>query len=336
MEKLSGAARVSFRLVAAAVLLLAQPVWSQGLDRQAQREGAPPAAVQAAREGTPQGQAAAALELRGWPEVRRAGCDRFYRKPRSLLYFLPGPVILLIFLFVGAPARPLAALLAVLLLGAGGDGAELLTRQAEAAYRQGSYREAAEGYLAAQELTGCNPALSVDLALSHRALGEAGYAVGYLRRAVAALPGDLSLRRTLESWEEGYGLASQVPPPPAVNPDLPFFLLVGMVNLTSLVGAALVRLRRVRLLIVVVLLAVATVGCLAAFLGVISRQGREVAVVAQAGTDLLKIPEQDSGTWLELPPGTALLIRGRSGRYALVETGLRLRGWVPLDRLLLD
>jgi hypothetical protein len=82
--------------------------------------------------------------------------------------------------------------------------------------------------------------------------------------------------------------------------------------------------------------AIAALGCLAFFLGLIGVDSRSVGVVVSEQGELYRVPEEDSKSWFELPEGTSLFLRGRSGGYYLVETPSKIEGWVKSDSILID
>lgn len=276
------------------------------------------------------------LRLRGWEEISRADRPRAYTNPAWLLLLAPG-VSFFGYALLGRlfPRRLPFFLLLPLLLGATPGGPEQLVREAEGLFRGGDYHSALERYREAAELLPGNPVLLYDLALSSHLAGERGHAVAYLRRAVREEPRDLTLRSALARLEAAYELQGQLPLPLPVHADVPFFLAICFANLTLVMASFVVRRGRVQFLIVLVLAAVFTAASLGVLGGRLLGQSRPVGVLEEQ-SPLLRIPEPDSRTWLELPAGTTLRIRGLVKGFSLVETGSQLRGWVAEDRILLD
>jgi tetratricopeptide (TPR) repeat protein len=276
------------------------------------------------------------LILRGWDEVSRAERPRAYTNPAWLLLLVPGTLwfgyALLGRLF---PRRLAFFVLLPLLLGAAPGGPERMIREAERLYGAGQYASALQLYRQAATLLPANPVLLYDLAVAADRVGERGYAIAYLRRALKQDPGDRVTRGALRYLEDSYELQGQVPPPLPVHPDLPFFLTIGSANLTLIVAGLVVRRGRVQFLIALVLAAVFTAAALGVFLARLQAEARPVGVLI-GQTRLLRIPEADSRNWLELPAGTTLRVRGRAAGYSLVETGSQLKGWVAEERIILD
>jgi hypothetical protein len=282
------------------------------------------------------GSAAAGLTPKGWEEVQRSSCGGAYRKPLNLLFLLPG-TLFFAFALPGRRRRRLLPFLSLLLLlGLSPEGAEQLVRGGEQAYRQGRFQEAARLYGEASELLPCNPALSYDLAIALHGAGQRGPAIHHLRRSLKGQPADGQVQAALQSLERSYGLLGQLPAPPGVHPDLFFWLSIVLCNLSLVTAAFVVRRRGVQVLIAFVLLVIAMGSSLGLFLGYLGRDSQRGGVVVSEGVGLQRIPEADSGNWLELPAGTSLRVRGETGGYYLVETSSRLQGWVPKDQFLLD
>ena len=130
------------------------------------------------------------------------------------------------------------------------------------------------------------------------------------------------------------GLAWQRPVP--VHPDSAYLLLLLLTNAAFVLGAFVVRTKEVRFLISLVLMAIVALGCLAFFLARLHTESRPVGVVAAAASELYRVPEEDSKSLFELPAGTSLWIRGKSGRYFLVQTPSQIEGWVQSETILVD
>jgi hypothetical protein len=136
--------------------------------------------------------------------------------------------------------------------------------------------------------------------------------------------------------EQHNDLVGQVAPPFPVHPDIAFLLVLVFANTALVMGAFVVRTKKVQFLISLVLVAIAVLGCLAFFWGRVLQESRSVGVVYAAEGELFRVPEEDSRSWFALPVGTSLWIKGRSGLYYLVETPSQIQGWVRSDTILID
>jgi len=276
------------------------------------------------------------LQLKSTAEIEKSECTRFYRNPLALLLFLPG-TLFFIYALATKKRKGLLPFFALLfLLGSASPVSERLTMEGERLFQAGEYAASLAQYRQARSLLPCNPALSYNLALVYHHLGERGYAVHFLRESLKQRPGDVQARAALQALENSYGLAGQVPPPLPVHPDLAYLLLVLLTNASLVMAAFVVRLKRVRFLISLVLLGLAAVGSSCFFVGRLRASSQPVGVIVSERADLLRVPESDSKPWFELPSGTSFLIRGRGGGYYLVETSSGVKGWVPMEVVLLD
>ncbi len=278
-------------------------------------------------------------ELKGWEEIRKSGCKKFYREPLSLLFFLPGPIFFLVTRRARRrKSRVLLMLLSCgLLLGASGGGSRDLIRKAEEEYLGKDFNSALDLFRETESEIGCNSALEYNKALCYHYLGKPGQAVYHLRKSISLNPGDREVRIVLKNLEENYGLAAQVPVGLPVNPDLPYFFIIALVNCSFVLGAFLYRKGLVRLfilLILLILLIVFTAGSCGFFLSLIISEGRQTGIVASNDAALKKIPESSGRSWFRLKSGTALFILGETEDFFLVETGPGIRGWIEKDLLL--
>ena len=306
------------------LLLPAAPVFSQD-----SANGAQETVAAASSSGDP-----VELSLKQLAEIESSNCRRRYSNPLNLLFLLPGALFLLFVAATRNLRRIVPFLCLLLLMGSTGSGQVL--RQAEESFAAGRYAEAMELYERAERDLPCNSALLYNLAVISHYSGQRGYAIHYLRRSLRLAPGDRQAQEALQLLEDGYDLAGQVAPPFPVHPDGVFVLLLILANATLVMGALVLRTKRVQFLISLVLLAILTIGCLAFFLGRLLGESRSVGVVIGEQSELYRVPEEDSKSWFELPAGTSLWIRGRVKRYYLVETSSQIEGWVRDDAILID
>jgi tetratricopeptide (TPR) repeat protein len=276
------------------------------------------------------------LPLKDRAEVESSECKQRYDNPLNLLFLLPGLLFFVFALVTRNYKKPLFFFSLLFLLGSSEPDNFALVERAQASFASGQYQEAMETYRQVQKLLPCNSAVLYNLGVVSHYLGQPGYAVHYLRRALRLAPADRQVRRALQELEQRYNLAGQVAPPLPVHPDVAYVLLFAFTNMAFIIGAFVVRTKKVRFLISLVLVAIVALGCLAFFLARISLESRSVGVVVSEEGELFRIPEEDSKSWFELPEGTSLFIRGRSGGYYLVETPSHIEGWVQSDMVLID
>ncbi len=202
------------------------------------------------------------------------------------------------------------------------------------AFVGGKIGEAEGRFAEAERAVGCSPALAYDRALCGYGLGRRSAAVAALLRAIAADPGNREYRETFAFISEEYGLDSQVLPRTVMSPDLLFAAAFGLaIAALAALGLLLAR-RRGAWFIAFALLALGAcaAGVLLAYDGIEARA--PLAVVAPASGALRRVPLDQAQVWMTLAQGTTVRVRGRAGDYVLVETGLRVEGWLHNDVLL--
>jgi tetratricopeptide (TPR) repeat protein len=279
------------------------------------------------------------LRLKERAEVEDSECKQRYANPLNLLFLLPGLLFFVFALVTGNYRKPFLFFSLLLLLGPTKPDRFALVQKAQESFASGHYRQAMETYSQAEKLLPCNSAVLYNLGVVSHYLGQPGYAVHYLRRALRLAPADRQVRRALLAVELRYDLAGQVAPPFPVHPDVAYLLLLVFANVAFVIGAFVVRTKKVQFLISLVLVAIVALGCLTFLLGLISVEARSVGVVISAQGaqgELFRVPEEDSKSWFELPEGTSLFVRGRSGGYYLVETQSKIEGWVKRETILID
>jgi tetratricopeptide (TPR) repeat protein len=276
------------------------------------------------------------LPVKEVAEVLRSDCRQRYSNPLNLLFLLPGLVFFLSVLFTRNYRKFLFFSVLLFLLGSTEPRYFALVRQAEEHFASGNYSEAMEYYRQAERELPRNSAILYNLGVVSSKLGQPGYGVHYIRRSLRLAPADRQARNALLALEKRYDLAGQVAPPFPVHPDVAYLLLLIFANLAFVMGAFVVRTKKIHFLISLVLVAIVALGCLAFFLGRLALEKRPVGVVVAEEGELFRVPEEDSKSWFELPAGTSLWIKGRAGGYYLVETPSQIDGWVRGDTILID
>jgi tetratricopeptide (TPR) repeat protein len=308
------------------LLLLSLPGYSQS-----DQDSAPEQSPAASASLDPQD-----LSLKELNEIKKSDCTRHYSNPLNLLFLLPGMLFFLFALVTRRYKNILPFFFLVLLMASSAQDPYISIREAERSFQAGRYAEAVEFYRQAEQTLSCNPAIRYNLGILSHYLGEQGYAIHYLRQSLREKPGDPQVRGVLQILEQGYGLVGQVVAPFPVHPDLAYLLLLLFANAALIMAAFVVRTKRVQFLIFFVLLTIAALGSFAFFAGRLHSESRPVGVVISEGSNLNRIPEEDSNSWFELPSGTSLWIRGQFGEYYLVETPSDIMGWVRTDSILID
>ncbi len=313
-------------LVAVLLLLLLTPGYSQNDQRSASEHSSV-----ASASFDPQD-----LPLKELNEIKKSNCTRHYSNPLNLLFLLPG-MLFFLFALVTRKAKNILPFFFLLLLMASSEHDPYISiREAERSFQAGHYTEAIELYRQAEQALSCNPALLYNLGILSHYIGEQGYAIHYLRQSLREKPGDPQGREVLQSLEQRYGLVAQVAAPFPVHPNLAYLLLLLFANASLIMAAFVVRTKRVQFLISFVLLTIAALGSFTFFVGRLHSESRSVGVVISEGSDLNRVPEEDSKSWFELPSGTSLWIKGQFGDYYLVETSSEIMGWVQTNTILLD
>lgn len=310
-------------LVALLLVLACIPGSAQESRRSGERETSSPELIPAAEP-----------TLKDLEEIEKSNCRRRYGNPLNLLFLLPG-VLFFTFALVTRRYRKVFPFIGLLFL-LGSAQPDSSVRKAEESFASGRYLEALEIYRRVQRDLPYNSAVFYNLGIVSHYLEQPGYAVHYLRRSLRLDPGDRQARGALIDLERDYELTGQVAPPFPVDPDIAFLMVLVFTNATFVLGAFVVRTKKVRFLISLVLVAIMCLGSLAFFLGRLLAESRSVGVVVSREGEMFRVPEEDSRSWFDLPEGTSLWIRGKSGSYYLVQTPSRIEGWVRSDTILLD
>jgi tetratricopeptide (TPR) repeat protein len=278
----------------------------------------------------------AELGLKDLREIEHSDCRRRYTNPLNLLFLLPGVLFFILAVATRNSGKAFLFFGLLFLLASGDPGHFAAIRQAQESYASGRYAEALEIYKQVEQDMPCNSAVLYNLGILSHHLGEKGYAVHYLRRSLRQAPADRQARSALKVLEQSYGLAGQVALPVPVHPDIAYLLMLVLTNAAFVMGAYVVRSKKIGFIIALVLVAIAALGCSAFFVGRLLAESRSVGVVSFENSELYRIPERDSKSWFQLPMGTSLWIRGRSGQYYLVETPSQIEGWVRKSLILID
>jgi hypothetical protein len=243
-----------------------------------------------------------------------------YRERRNYLFLVIGPGVFLLLSLVSVGGREPTDQTAV------HEGARL--------FSEGEYARAAESFAGANPEFLRVPELLYNLSMCSFQRGDHAEAVWYARESVSLAPMGKEYRKLLAWYEDSLSLDQQGETPPAIHPDLIFFLLLVFVSLGSIIG--IVNLAKGRgFLLILLILSFALAGISGGILyGVGSAWAREVGIVKQV-VMLKRIPKETAGPWIDLPEGMAVHIEEETESYFLIETGFGIRGWVKKEDLLL-
>lgn len=272
-----------------------------------------------------------ALDWEGVQGVRPWGV---VQAPWSWLLFLPGVAFLAMTFFLPGkgPRRGLVVLLSL---------SVVLVSASEGAPEGFAEASAAQGWQAAElwaDLTARHPGepgLWYNKALACQDAGRTAEAVHAYRMALrTGFQGDQAARG-LEALEQKELLNDQLVPWTGLAPNWLFLGLCLSVNLVFVFwGLQRLTGRPIWLLPLSAVFLSAVVA--ATFLGAAEASRLESdAVVGLADGPIRKVPGDLAETWMTLKAGTVVRIQGHSDRWALVQTGYGLEGWVEQSGLLL-
>jgi hypothetical protein len=267
-------------------------------------------------------------------QVEAARCGHDWLRPLRYLWLAPGAAGSVLLALRGR--RWLAALLVcgVPLFVSLGDDPRAAVRAGVQAVVGGKYLDAARLFGAADAGDPCSHVLAYDRALCAFALGQRADAVAYLLRCLAAAPGNAEYAQTFAAVSTDYGLESQVVPRGVRAPSAVFAAGLVAANL-ALVALGLLFARGGGQWVITSSLLLLAVAAAAALLVHTELQlGAPLAVVAADTGALRRVPLEQARVWMALPRGTSVRIRGRAAPFVLVETGLRVEGWIREDALL--
>ncbi len=202
------------------------------------------------------------------------------------------------------------------------------------AFVDGRIAEADKSFAEAERAGCCSPALSYDRALCSYGLGRRAQTSASLLRAIAHDPGNAEYRETFAFVSAEYGLGSHVLPATVLTPDLLLATALSSAAAGLVALGLLLATRGGSWFIAFALLALAS-GAAAALLAYNGVEARApLAVVAARSAAMRRVPLDQAQVWMTLAEGTTVRIRGRAGDYVLVETGLRVEGWLHRGLLL--
>jgi hypothetical protein len=267
----------------------------------------------------------------------------FYDSPVSVLFLLPGIAGFLIAGFVkrkkhaniGKGVGFFILIATVLLVSASGfpiDKKSIVSGLD--AYNSGRYKEAVE-LLSASRVKGIVlPYLEYDIALAERADRNFPGALLVLYRSLRMSPGERIIRELITDIETDEGIAHQLDPVPALDPDIPFIIAMILFDTACIFLGLFLRNKRKPLFVLLLVTSAffVTAGALAGYY--IREAGIPFSVSGSEGADMKKLPIPDFEADKKIRPGTLLRVYGEANGFMLVETGTGLKGWVSTRQVI--
>ena len=271
-------------------------------------------------------------------DMQQAEISTRFTQLESYAWLLPGPLLLLLFILL--KRRRTALILPALLLlsfGAAEFTSEPVVRtieNARAAYEQESYNTAVSLYLEAVRLRPDVPELRYNAALAAYRTEDIGAAVLYARTALTIQPMNETYKTFLDFLAREYGINTEVESPFPFHPDLFLLVLTLLINAAGFLGIIYLFRHNNGYFIAAALLVVASVVVGIGFSYSIVQSNRNVGVVVaqrEAVPPVKKIPKIDSSDAFTLKDGELVKIKGSTGEFYFIETGLGQKGWVLKD-----
>ena len=274
------------------------------------------------------------FHLKDVAQVEESTCLHAHLRLLSYFALLPGLIALALLAFRGR--RWLATLVVCslpLLLALTAEQRAAVSGGVDA-FMGGKIAEAERLFGDAEGALGCNPALAYNRALCDYALGRRAAAVAALIRSIQHDPGNAEYRETFALLSAEYGLGSQGLPASVLPPRTLFAGALALAN-AALIALGMFLARRGGSWFIAFSLLLLAAGTAAGLLVYTELEARApLAVVAAEAGALRRVPLDQAQVWMTLPQGTSVRTRGRAAAYVLVETGLRVEGWMKSDLLL--
>ncbi len=267
--------------------------------------------------------------------MKRAEISTRFMQIDSYAWLLPGPLLLLLFLLL--KRRKAALVLPVLLLlsfGAAEFDSEPVIQtigNAREAYRQESYKSAESLYLEAVRLRPDVPDLRYNAALAALQNGDVGAAVLHARTALTVQPMNETYKAFLDFISQEHGITTEIDLPFPFHPDLFLLVLTLLVNAAGFLGIIYLFRQNNGYFIVAALLLVASIVVGIGFSYSIAQASRDIGVIViqrEEVPPIKKIPREDSSDAFSLKDGELVRIKGETGEFYFIETGLGQKGWI--------
>ena len=202
---------------------------------------------------------------------------------------------------------------------------------AEEQFDSGNFSETLMLYRQVAELLEfTNPGLTYNQSIALAADNRVSEAVFYLRQARRILPGDPLFSNALALLEESLGLTRQFTIPSIPRGDAFFFLSFGVAFFFLLfLPYWLKDIHAGKVMTLTLLMVVFSLG-IAGLVWYSNIRYETEGIVRQDDEmgNVTKIPESAASVWLQLPPGTSVLLRDTSGDFSLIRTSYGIEGWI--------
>lgn len=297
--------------------------------------------------------AGTAEDVSKWPIIninnsRMLLYNKMYRMSWVYLLFLPGPLLIVIFIIIGKITKkrhkwklPVLIVFSFLLFNgnlidrrSNFENAEIV-QKAIKYYEDMDYKKALNIFLKMADQNN-NPDVLFDIAACYNELGNSVKAIHYLRKMLKLNPSNRLAKKYLSELEHKKSLNNQIPASIRLNPNYLFILEILIFNLFCVFLVLYLNKRNIRIVLFLIVLSIVFFISAGYLIYSVNYINKKTGIIAVEQGHLKKIPESIANTWVTLKGGTALEVLESAGKYRLIKTGDGLLGWVLSDSILLD
>lgn len=152
-----------------------------------------------------------------------------------------------------------------------------------------------------------------------------------IRKSLVLIGGDPDYWRSLHSIEEERDLDNQYAPSQTFSSFWLIFSLLVLVNAILIISALHLKSKNRMLLVLITFFGILLIAVFSVILYQHFTFNRIQAIIQVEEGDLLRIPEVTAESWLSLPLGTVMHVKGEKQGYYYIETGYGLQGWIPVS-----
>lgn len=206
--------------------------------------------------------------------------------------------------------------------------------EARKAFDEGRYEAALVNWTEWERETGGtrNARLDFNRAVASAAAEKHADAVFFIRKAVSLNPMNSLYREFYEKLEREYGLRYSIGPVIRISGFAAFlFLGVGFNLFALFVFLAVVMKRRLMIVLAAVCIVETGLSCFILSLYIAGRLEENV-ILTENGA-LLKIPQTEASSIINLPEGFVLNVLGETDDFYLVKNSLGITGWIEKTKL---